>query len=296
MPMKQNILLVGVVSNVGRTIEKELKIVLKALSSFENVRVFLVESDSNDNTVQVLKKIQTSNPNFSFISKGKLSKKFPNRIARIAFCRNIYVEFVRNNYEKHLWSHVAVADLDGMNLNLRKKAVDSCFKTNGEWDGLMANQRYGYYDIYALRAKNWVEYDCFLELDKVKKSATAPKLTKYSLLNFIILFKYYDNFRKEIIYKKMKKISKNQALIKVDSAFGGFAIYKTNVFFNSNYTLSDSFSSEHVSFHKSKSNLQKLFYINPKLINNRLNEYTLNKFLFIRMLKESKKYFNPHNK
>ena len=94
----------------------------------------------------------------------------------------------------------------------------------------------------------------------------------------------------------MKKISKNRALIKVDSAFGGFAIYKTNVFFKSNYTLSDSFSSEHVSFHKSKSNLQKLFYINPKLINNRLNEYTLNKFLFIRMLKESKKYFNPHNK
>ena len=296
MLMKQNILLVGVVSNVGRTIEKELKIVLKALSSFENVHIFLVESDSNDSTVQVLKMIQNSNPNFSFISKGELSKTFPNRIARIAFCRNIYVEFVRNNYEKHLWSHVAVADLDGMNLNLRKKAVDSCFKIKDEWDGLMANQRYGYYDIYALRAKNWVEYDCFLELDKVKKSTTLPKLTKYSLLNFIILFKYYDNFRKEVIYKKMKKIYKNQVLIKVDSAFGGFAIYKTNVFFNSNYTLSDSFSSEHVSFHKSKSNLQKLFYINPKLINNRLNEYTLNKFLFIRMLKESKKYFNPHNK
>lgn len=294
--MKQNILLVGVVSNVGRTIEKELKIVLKALSSFENVHIFLVESDSNDSTVQVLKMIQNSNPNFSFISKGELSKTFPNRIVRIAFCRNIYVEFVRNNYEKHLWSHVAVADLDGMNLNLRKKAVDSCFKINGEWDGLMANQRYGYYDIYALRAKNWVEYDCFLELDKVKKSTTSPKLTKYSLLNFIILFKYYDNFRKEVIYSKMKKIYKNQVLIKVDSAFGGFAIYKTYVFFNSNYTLSDSFSSEHVSFHKSKSNLQKLFYINPKLINNRLNEYTLNKFLFIRMLKESKKYFNPHNK
>lgn len=296
MPVKQNILLVGVVSNVGRTIEKELKIVLKALSSFENVQVFLVESDSNDSTVQVLKMIQTSNKNFLFISKGKLSIKFPNRIARIAFCRNIYVEFIRNNYGKHLWSHVAVADLDGMNLNLRKKAVDSCFKTKSEWDGLMANQRYGYYDIYALRAKNWVEYDCFLELDTAKKSTTVPKLTKYSLLNFIILFKYYDNFRKEVIYKKMKRLHKNQGLIKVDSAFGGFAIYKTNVFFNSNYTLSDSFSSEHVSFHKSKSNLQKLFYINPKLINNRLNEYTLNKFLFIRMLKESKKYFKPLNK
>jgi hypothetical protein len=95
------------------------------------------------------------------MSKGKLSEILPNRIERIAFCRNVYVDFIRNNYKKYLWGHVAVADLDGMNFIINKKGIDSCFKVNKKWDGLMANQPYGYYDIYALRASGWVEYDCF---------------------------------------------------------------------------------------------------------------------------------------
>ena len=45
--MNKKILLVGTVSNVAKTIEKELKIVLKALSIFDSVEVFLVESDGS---------------------------------------------------------------------------------------------------------------------------------------------------------------------------------------------------------------------------------------------------------
>ena len=88
----------------------------------------------------------------------------------------------------------------------------------------------------------------------------------------------------------MIRLNQNRGLIKVDSAFGGFAIYKVDVFFDSDYQLSDSFSSEHVSFHRSKANLQKSFYINTKLVNNRLNEYNLNKLIVIRFLKELKKF------
>jgi hypothetical protein len=154
----------------------------------------------------------------------------------------------------------------------------------------MANQPLGYYDIYALRAKNWVEYDCFLELSKVKKEKIPPEVSKYRLINFLILFNYYDKLRKKIIFDKMLRLKKNRGLIKVDSAFGGFAIYKTDVFFNSDYRLADTFSSEHVSFHTSKANSQKSFYINAKLVNNRLNEYNLNKFVLVRFLRELKKF------
>jgi hypothetical protein len=173
--MDRKLLLVGVISNVSKTIEKELRIVLKSLSSFDDITIFLVESDSNDETVQILKNIQSTTQNFSFVSKGKLSKILPNRIERIAFCRNVYVDFIRNNYKKYLWGHVAVADLDGMNFKINKKGIDSCFKVNKKWDGLMANQPYGYYDIYALRASGWVEYDCFLELSKVRKKVHRRK-------------------------------------------------------------------------------------------------------------------------
>lgn len=288
--MTQKILLVGVISNVSKTLERELKIVLKSLSSFESIQIFLVESDSKDETVRVLKKIQSSNRNFTYISNGNLSAKLPNRIERIAFCRNLYVNFIRDNYKKYLWSYVAVADLDGMNFKITKRGVDSCFKINTKWDGLMANQTYGYYDIYALRAKNWVEYDCFLELSKVKKETIPPKVSKYKLMNFLILFNHYDKIRKKIIFDKMLILKKNLGLIKVDSAFGGFAIYKADIFFDSDYQLTDSFSSEHVSFHTSKANLQKYFYINTEMVNNRLNEYNLNKFFLIRFLREFKKF------
>ncbi len=113
----------------------------------------------------------------------------------------------------------------------------------------------------------------FLELSKVRKESTPPKASKYKLLSFFKIFNYYDKLRKKIIFDKMIRLNQNRVLIKVDSAFGGFAIYKVDVFFDSDYQLSDSFSSEHVSFHRSKANLQKSFYINTKLVNNRLNEY-----------------------
>ena len=43
--MLSNILLVGTVSNVAKTIEKELETVVKALDSFDKSEIFLVESD-----------------------------------------------------------------------------------------------------------------------------------------------------------------------------------------------------------------------------------------------------------
>ena len=52
--MLSNILLVGTVSNVAKTIEKELETVIKALGCFDKIEIFLVESDSSDNrTIQV---------------------------------------------------------------------------------------------------------------------------------------------------------------------------------------------------------------------------------------------------
>ena len=92
--MNKKILLVGTVSNVAKTIEKELKVVLKALSLFDLVQVFLVESDSTDETVKILEKIALKNRNFEFIALEKLKNKYPHRIARIAYCRNIYIKYM----------------------------------------------------------------------------------------------------------------------------------------------------------------------------------------------------------
>jgi orotidine-5'-phosphate decarboxylase len=76
--VNKKILLVGTVSNVAKTIEKELKVVLKALSVFNSIEVFLVESDSTDETVKILEKIALINSNVKFIALGKLKEKYPH--------------------------------------------------------------------------------------------------------------------------------------------------------------------------------------------------------------------------
>jgi glycosyltransferase involved in cell wall biosynthesis len=287
--MLNNILLVGTVSNVAKTIEKELRTVLKALESFDKIEIFLVESDSNDNSVDILKRIQEDNKNFTFVTKGHLSNRYPNRIARIAYCRNIYVQFVKENFDESRWQYVAVADLDGMNKKLTRNAIDTCFKTDIKWDGIMANQKYGYYDIYALRALNWVETDCFSELQKLKDMSPNPKVSQNSLVNFITNFNHFDNLREIAIFSKMRTIARKNPLIKVESAFGGFAIYKSNVFLNSNYESSKYEESEHVEFHRKLKKNGYNFFINPDLINNNFNSYNISKFKAVRFLRELRK-------
>ena len=288
--MNKKILLVGTVSNVAQTIEKELKVVLKAMSVFDSVQVFLVESDSTDETVKILKKIALKNENFQFIALGKLKNKYPNRIARIAYCRDIYVKYIRDNNVISKWNYVAVADLDGMNFKLRKNGIQSCFETNVDWDGVMANQKFGYYDIYALRAPGWVEEDCFISMSRNKMISKQPKISNISFINFLVQFNYFDKFRKKYIYDQMKIIKNRNLFIKVDSAFGGLAIYKPMVFLNSLYNSDQATISEHVYFHKTSDNANRSFYINPELINNWFNSYNINKFYFIRFIREFMKF------
>jgi hypothetical protein len=292
--VNKKILLVGTVSNVAKTIEKELKVVLKALSVFNSIEVFLVESDSTDETVRILEKIALNNSNVKFIALGKLKDKYPHRITRIAYCRNIYVKYIRDNNSFGKWDYVAVADLDGMNFKLKKKGIKSCFETNIDWDGVMANQRFGYYDLYALRAPGWVEGDCFEELEIVKKNTKEPKQSKNKFLNFITNFMHFDKLRKSVIYDRMKVLPKKSGFIRVQSAFGGFVIYKPEIFLLNNYDMSAEVKivSEHIYFHTNLSNMK--FYINPQLINNNVNIYNLNKLKILRFGRELRKFYSTN--
>ena len=96
----ESVLVVGTVSNVARTLKKEMQVVLKALSVFDYVGVCLIESDSTDNTVQVLETLKFGIPNFEYISCNNLRSKIPTRIERIRYCRNIYTQYIRKNFQK----------------------------------------------------------------------------------------------------------------------------------------------------------------------------------------------------
>jgi hypothetical protein len=292
--MKKRILLVGTVSNVESVLFKEYSRVRKVLSQFGEVDTFLVESDSTDSTIIVLSKIANSDSSFCFTSLGKLSDKYPHRIERIRYCRNAYVEEIRRLYFEKSWDYVVVADLDGMNRAFTRSSFASCFETTIDWSACFANQSNGYYDLYALRAPGWVEEDCFVTLEELKRNRPFHESRKYPFIRNISLVWHYDKLRKLAIYDKMKRISHRSPWVEVHSAFGGLGVYKTKIFLENDYLKkieTQEIHSEHIDLHISARRKGARLFINPKLINSRWNIYNLNRIKLVRVLRELTKFY-----
>lgn len=262
------ILIVGLVRNCESQIEKEFNIISSAFSDAKTLSWLVVESDSEDATVEVLEKLK-SKKNFDFISLGKLSPTYPKRTERIAICRNRYLEEIRVNEKYINYDFIVVADLDGVNSELTQSAVKSCWKIDTKWDACFANQSTAYYDIYALRHKVWCPTDCF---------ETRDFLMKHGISKF--------KARQSTILSRMIKIKKDEKPIEVESAFGGLGVYKRNTLISADYKGVNSKGEEvceHVYLHsKMRENSFKL-YIIPSLINCGWNNHSKNIQLKVRI-------------
>ena len=287
------ILVVGTVSNVGAVIRGELTRVLTALEHLADVEVFLVESDSSDNSIQALSDLQENDSRVSFISLGNLGGKFPSRIERIRYCRNHYVEFIRAEFQKEGWEFIVVADLDGMNNKITETGFRSAFENQTDWSACFANQTKGYYDLYALRCEGWVDRDVFSDLQSLKDVSPFGQKVNYKFLGWVKQFNHFDRLRVRAIYSKMRKISPHDPWIKVASAFGGLGVYKPDVFLNYNYdfqNLNTEVYSEHIDLHYQCNIDHHELFINPSMVNSTWNIYNLNRIKLVRFLKEFKKF------
>ena len=104
--------LVGTARNLEKSLPKEIPKLIESLETEFELKVFIVESDSDDSTIMEL---------------SRLKELFPNS------------------------EYIIVADLDGVNSKLKSIDVTIAMKLNIDWDALMANQSAPYYDLYALR-------------------------------------------------------------------------------------------------------------------------------------------------
>ena len=266
------VLIVGLVRNCEPSLESEVETLRASFESFKKVSFFLVESDSTDGSLGALKELAISIPNFEFLSLGNIRQSIPDRIERIAHCRNVYLDYVRNTSDK--CDYVVVADLDGVNKLLTKEKIATCWQVEG-WSACTANQTGPYYDIYALRAPGWSEIDCWNEARSLYASGMNP------IKSWV-----------KAIREKQRIIPESEDWIEVTSAFGGLAIYKTEAFLEGNYqTFSgDELNvSEHVPFNLKLTETGHRIFINPKLTNFDFNEH--NDFSRLsRRLKMSLKY------
>ena len=163
MVESQSILVTGIARDVARIIPREIKRIENSMEHiFKIVNFLVIESDSKDKTKKVLKEIKSKKSNFNYISLGEIESIYPNRIERLAFCRNAYVKEIRENILYKDADFIAIVDFDIKNNRLKLTELKKLISEHS-WSAIFANQTGLYYDIYALRKKGWVENDCFDE-------------------------------------------------------------------------------------------------------------------------------------
>ena len=267
-----NFLVVGVVRDCARHLKADVSRIAKALGKADKIQWLLIESDSSDHSVAVLSELEASTKYFRYVSLGKLRDEMPLRTDRIAFCRNEYLKQIKQKsiYKDVEW--VLVSDFDGANSLISKESLSSCW-SRVDWDVCAANQQGPYYDLWALRHREWCPDDCWAQYEFLKR--------------------YMANKEKALdvaVHAKMITIPRQSDWIEVDSAFGGSAIYRKRIMERGTYIGKREDGSElceHVSFHESLKRAGARIFINPEFVNTGLtvhSEYLVRKRI-IRQLK-----------
>ena len=271
------VLVVGIVKDIEKSLSKDIKNISKALSFFKEVHWFLVESDSSDNSKKALFEAKNANNNFDYVSIKILDKSYSFRTERLAIARNKYLSHIRDRIDTSEFPYIVIADFNLLNNKLSMESVISSWSRT-DWDVVTANQSSRYYDIWALRHPLWSPNDCWEQHEFLKKYIKTPEVVNsYSLRS------------------RMIKIPKDSDWIAVDSAFGGFAIYRSSFLLNDvNYEGTNDVGNiicEHVPFNRKIKELGARIFINTNLINAHYVDHSRRMsmfFTFLRLLR----YFN----
>mgnify|MGYP000847664722 CR=1 FL=1 len=267
--INKKIVICAVIKNEAKNIKNFFYLIKKISNFFLDYHVIIVESDSTDETYKITGNIMK---NF----KGKLIKTKTNinwpRTKKISHCRNIYLKLISSNKKIHKFDYVLVIDADNVNNQLHLKSLITTLKDLPKnWIGVFPNQKFIYYDLYALRIKKLFDFDCF------EKMISSLNLLSPNQSYFKNIFKNY------FILNKFKK-----RFIKVESAFGGLGIYKLKYVLNKRYSSLNGKYCEHVFFNKSLYKKNNFLYIDKKFF----NSYGLNEHFFKGIIYSLSSYFS----
>ena len=255
-----NVLIVGVARNCEQTIVQNVSALRRAFVSAKSVSHYVVESDSDDGTVELLQTLKNTLSGFQFVSLGRLSDQYPKRTERLAYCRNEYQRYAREVTLDSRCDFVVVADLDGINAEITEDAVQSCW-CRDDWDACFANQKGPYYDIWALRHSLWSPNDCWAQE------------------------RFYRTFLKVKAWSTWLSVQSRQITIPphsewiaVESAYGGLGIYRSHLFLLDVGHVGLDDEGEEIcdipSLHQGMRLHGARLMINPALLNGGYNEHT----------------------
>ncbi len=258
---RERVLCVGTIRNGAKTLAADVVRVSKALAKCRSLQWFVVESDSEDETMAVLQGLAQHNRNFRHVSLGKL-REIPElegegvlRARRIAVARNRYLQEIRTHPAYKDVSLVVMLDLDGINIHLTERQLVSCFRRK-DWDVCTATSSALYYDLWALRHPLWCGYDCWQQVRFFNQASSASSRIPRR-----------DRIRR-LIFRLKQPLERTQNWLEVDSAFGGFGLYRRPLLDHGTYrALAEEGAEicEHVPFHLALRKAGARIWINPEL-------------------------------
>jgi len=217
--MNSKVTIAGAAKNCANHLPKVINNIENIAKNFSNVGYVFVENDSRDNTKSILKnwrdllKNGGTKPDFHLISLDGLDT-IKARTARLEVARNTYIEAIKSHKNLCNSDYLIIIDMDEIGaypIDTREilNAVDFLQKSS-ERAACFSNQIGYYYDMWALRHENYCPSDIWEDV-----------------ANYVISNKCSDEIAyNEIFRKRIFSIDKSLNPIKVDSAFGGFGIYK----------------------------------------------------------------------
>ena len=244
----------GCVRNCAGALEATIFAFEKLGALFQDYRINLVESDSEDNTLTVLEALKAKNSRIDFFSLGTLKPNIENRIQRISYCRNQLLDYITpSDYD-----YLIVADMDGVvSDDLTIESFISNFRFMGCWGACFPINSSFYYDLYAFRSAEIAPTDPIGKLNQIEYvwgERNAKMLTSEPL--------------QKVRFQDLK------GWLEVESAFGGMGIYCTDIIKAARYSAvsHDVLECEHVGFHTSiKRQSDTRLFVNPNFVVNNNN-------------------------
>ena len=262
--------MVGTARNASKNIRSDLLRIVDSLDALLPTSGFVVESDSGDATVDILSGLAKDDSRIRYISLGNVSAKIPDRIARLRYCRNVYIKEIRENPSYKDCDLIVIADLDGINTKIGTEHFELALKSTIHWDVIAANQSARYYDILALRHPLWSTNNWITEMEWLTPFLGAKRAKNHSMAD------------------RMIHIPSQLPPIEVHSAFGGLSILRRWTVERCDYS-EDGFEAtdeiDHVTLNRKIRAEGGRVYIHPGLINSNWTVHSLNGSKLIRGLK-----------
>lgn len=298
-----NIIICGIVKNVGNILIPNLRLIHKLKDKFNKYKLIIYENNSIDNTKIILRNIKDDKIKIIMedISDEEIKENskiwayteitgsdHACRIENISNARNKLIDEI-NKEEYNEFNVVVMIDLDSRGFDIKEIENSIKFVAQNEKTVLTANS-FPYYDYYALRSEPShllgpeIIGDTFWELNKqLKIDKNGPFIKIYSGFNGIAVYnkEVFKKYRYNFILDESVKNMYKKMLNDMDNLQNEFkneisndckkfpkGIYDEDIkgYWKNNSGYNKPVVCEHVCLHANLINDGYKIYINPKLL------------------------------